>query len=240
MSFKMLFLGSGGAFSKELGNSSSVLLKNEKPILLIDCGLSTFHSYKEIFQDLPKAVFITHCHFDHIASLEMLLYACHFSEKEQLTKIFCPADIIPSLQRIIGSFPNYIAEGSVNVWESVQLIPVLDSFWLKGHKFNVFQGRHHHPKASFGLSLSGHFLFTGDTRPVPENIIEYASNNEVIFHDCSIESNPSHSGIEDIKREYSQSYIDRMVFYHLDSFDSINILKEKGFNVASPNDKFSL
>jgi ribonuclease BN (tRNA processing enzyme) len=240
MSLKMLFLGSGGAFSEELGNSSAVLLENEKPILLIDCGLSTFHSYKETFQSLPEAIFITHCHFDHIASLEMLLYACHFSEQDKLTKIFCPADIIPALQRIVGSFPNYIAEGGINVWESVQLIPVLDSFWLNGHKFNVFQGRHHHPKASFGLSLPGHFLFTGDTRPIPENVIENASNNEIIFHDCSIESNASHSGIEDIKREYSQGYIDRMVFYHLDSLKSVNYLRQRGFKAVSPSDEFYL
>ena len=46
MSFKMLFLGSGGAFSKELGNSSAVLLENEKPILLIDCGVSTLEQSK--------------------------------------------------------------------------------------------------------------------------------------------------------------------------------------------------
>ena len=71
------------------------------------------------------------------------------------------------------------------------------------------------PNKAFGLSLRGQFLFSGDTRPIPEIINFYANGGEIIFHDCCLSMNPAHADIDSIQNEYTFEQINRMVFYHL-------------------------
>jgi len=39
-------------------------------------------------------------------------------------------------------------------------------------------------------------------RPIPEVLRQYAQTGELIAHDCGLTGNPSHSGIDDLEREY--------------------------------------
>ena len=232
------FLGFGNSHAKELGESSAMILDEDKsPLLLIDIGSQTYDILKEKNINI-KSIFITHLHFDHIGGLEKLFYEKIFSKKEKI-KIFCNHNLVSGLCKKMF-YNGQIAENGVNFFDCFQLIPVDESFWLSNFEFKVFENRHHAPKSSYGISLPGRFFYSGDTRPIPEIMGVYANSGEIIFHDCCQYSNPSHSALEDILREYDERYVQRMFFYHLNNKEFKNDLEKKGFNTVSLDKRYKL
>ncbi|MEC9410614.1 MAG: MBL fold metallo-hydrolase, partial [Pseudomonadota bacterium] len=70
VSYSLFFTGTGSGGNLSVGSSAAVLEKNGSPLLLIDCGPGTLNTYAEHYNgQLPSAVFLTHCHLDHIADL---------------------------------------------------------------------------------------------------------------------------------------------------------------------------
>jgi hypothetical protein len=93
----------------------------------------------------------------------------------------------------------------------------MQSFWHAGELFDVFAVQQLAYRSAFGLRLASCFLFTSDTRPVPEVLERFASDGEMIFHDCALQGNPSHTGLGDLNRHYSREQLSRMVLYHYES-----------------------
>ena len=240
--FALRFLGVGNSHSLELGTSSCVLEQDNQPLLLIDCGLSTLSAYMRIYQNtLPSAVFITHTHLDHIGGLENLFYKSYFkyglSEK---IKLFVPVTLVEVLHKRMADYPSILAEGGVNFWDNFQLIPVSENFWYQNIYFTVFPVRHHEFHSAYGISLEGVFLFTGDTRPIPEIINKFACRNERIFHDLCLSTNPSHTNVHELETHYKTEQLNRMVFYHYESTEASNKIEQLGFCVAHCDQVFPL
>lgn len=70
---KIQFIGTGGAFDVEYGNSAAILTVSGQNIL-IDCGHSVFPELvKSGLADTIDAVILTHLHDDHAGSLSSLI-----------------------------------------------------------------------------------------------------------------------------------------------------------------------
>jgi hypothetical protein len=162
------------------------------------------------------------------------------ADEEQLPKLFVPVKLLPILQRRIADYPNFLAEGGSNFWEAFQLIPISERFWLNNLLFDLFPVRHHEHDTAFGIALKGHFLFTGDTQPIPEILIRYASHGELIFHDCAVHASPSHTSLDEIHRAYRPEQWHRMVFYHYASKADRQEIEEAGLRVARANSVYPL
>jgi hypothetical protein len=93
---------------------------------------------------------------------------------------------------------------------------------------------------SFGVALRGAFAWTGDTRPVPEMLSHFAPAPTLIAHDCALHGNPSHSGIDDIEREYADELRARLVLYHYGSAKDGDALQQRGYRVAHAGDVIGL
>jgi ribonuclease BN (tRNA processing enzyme) len=233
------FLGVSNSVDSPLGCSAVVLEQQGHPLLLIDCGAGTVQRYREQYQQLPEAIYITHGHWDHIGDLETLFYTAYFDEPRRLIKLYVPALAVPFIHQRLASQPSQLAEGGANFWDAFQLVPVQDSFWHAGLQFYLYPMRHHQPNFCHSLHLPGAFFYSGDTRPVPEIIQHCCVNGEIIFHDARLHGNPSHSGIEDVEREYDAEFCKRMVIYHyLDG--EAQALRARGFVVAEPMREFLL
>lgn len=241
MNWHLNFLGVGAAHAVELGASAAVIERDGVPLLLIDCGPDTLDRYLASYDAPPTALFITHTHMDHVAGLERLFFKLWFDEHLRgSTRIFLHAGLMPWLQARVADYPGVLAEGGVNFWEAFRLIPCTRGFWLDGLWFDVFATRHHVPGTSYGLALDGSFAYTGDTRPIPEVLARHAGGTALIAHDCSLVGNPSHTGIDDIDREYPESLRRQMILYHYGSAADGAALAARGYRVASAGERVAL
>lgn len=235
MALALRFLGVGDAAQSGLGHASAVV-EVDRSTLLIDLGPGVFDRFVKHYDALPDAVFITHCHLDHIADFERLFIRCWFSQHRPL--IFVPVHLVKLLHERVGNYPGALAEGNVNFWQAFHLIPVLDGFEFAQQQFRVLPARHHGLNSAFSLYLPNCFYFTGDTRPIPE-ILESLSDHSIkIFHDCGVSGNPSHSGISDLLENYSHEVLAKIHAYHYNSSDDASAFDSAGLKYVVPSQFF--
>ncbi|TAL73961.1 MAG: MBL fold metallo-hydrolase [Rhodanobacter sp.] len=242
MSWQLHFLGVGAAQAAgDLGSSSAVLERDGAPVLMIDCGIDALDRYLAVYGEPPRALYLTHTHMDHVAGLENLFFKLWFDEQRRgRTQVFVQAALVPWLQMRVADYPGVLAEGGANFWEAFRLVPCTRGFWLEGLWFDLFATRHHRPGTSFGLALPGSLAFTGDTRPIPEALAGHAAHGELVAHDCGLVGNPSHTGADDLEREYPPDLRTRLVLYHYGSTADGAALAARGYRVAVPGGRIAL
>jgi hypothetical protein len=151
-----------------------------------------------------------------------------------------PVKLVEVLHKRIADYPSILAEGGANFWDCFQLVPVSEQFWHEELLYTVFPVRHHEFMSAYGLALEGVFLYTGDTRPVPEIITRFACRGEVVFHDCCVSESPSHTGIRELSQHYVPGQLARMVLYHYESEKAAASMEGHGYRVARRGDRFAL
>jgi len=241
MGWTLHFNGVGNASAVELGSAMGTIEREGRPWLAIDCGGEGLTAFQHRYGEAPAAVFITHAHLDHIAGLERLFVSSYFDEARRgRTRLYVPAPPGPLRRPGGASYPTVLAEGGGNFWDPFQLVPVDTAFWHDGQRLEVFPVRHHWPDTAFGLRLPGSVVWTGDTRPIPEQLARVAAADELIAHDCVLHGNPSHSGIDDLEREYPPTLLARCVLYHYASAADGVALAARGHRIARPLDTLAL
>jgi phosphoribosyl 1,2-cyclic phosphodiesterase len=242
MTWALRFLGVGNSqAAAELGSAAAVIECSQAPVLMIDCGQEALTAFQKRYGRFPEAVFITHVHMDHVAGLERLFFASYFDpDRRGKVRLYVPASVLPHLQSRLADYPGVLAEGGANWWDAFQLVPVTRGFWHVGQWYEVFAVRHHLPDTAFGLRLPGSVVWTGDTRPIPEVLARYAGAGEWVAHDCALRGNPSHSGIDDLEREYPAELLSRCVLYHYASSEDGAELRSRGHRVAQAGEALVL
>ena len=229
------FHGVGNASAVELGSAMATLEREGVPWLTIDCGGEGLTAFQARYGDMPRAIFITHLHLDHVAGMERLFVASYFDPARRgQVRLYVPAPLVPLLHQRIASYPNVLAEGGANFWDAFQLVVVGEAFWHDGLRLEIFPVRHHRPETAWGLRLQGALTWSGDTRPIPEMLARYANDGELIAHDCGLHGNPSHTGVDDLEREYPPELRSRMMLYHYASAADGAALRSRGHSVAEP------
>jgi ribonuclease BN (tRNA processing enzyme) len=241
MAWALRFHGVGNAAAVELGSAMATIERDGKPWLTIDCGDSGLSACIARYGEPPRGLFVTHTHLDHVGGFERLFVASWFDAAWRgKVKVYVPAAIVPLLHQRVGDYPNALAEGGVNFWDAFQVVPVGAAFWHAGVRLEVFPVRHHWPETAYGLRLRGSVVWTGDTRPIPEALARHADAGEVIAHDCALHGNPSHSGIDDLERDYPRELLARCMLYHYASAADGEALAARGHRVARAGDVVAL
>lgn len=235
------FLGVGNAAAVELGSASAVLERDGEPLLLIDCGQEALSAYLARYGEAPRALFLTHTHLDHVAGMERLFVQLYFDPARRGDcRLYLPAALVPWVQQRVADYPGVLAEGGVNYWDAFRVVPHSRGFWHAGLWFEVFAVRHHAPGTAFGIALPGSFIYSGDTRPIPEVLAALGRGDEPIAHDCALHGNPSHSGIDDLEREYPSALLARLHLYHYGSQAEGEALQARGYRVLRPGQDLRL
>jgi hypothetical protein len=63
-------------------------------------------------------------------------------------------------------------------------------------------------------------------------LAKFADAGEVVAHDCALHGNPSHSGIDDLEREYPRELLERCLLYHYANAADGDALAVRGHRVA--------
>lgn len=241
MAWDLRLHGVGNASAVELGSAMATIEHHGQPWLTIDCGGEGLTAFMDHYHQPPKAVFITHTHLDHVAGFERLFVESYFNPALRgRIRLYVPARLVPLLHQRVGDYPNPLAEGGANFWDAFQVIPVGESFWHEGVRLEVFPVRHHWPDTAFGLRLHGSLVWTGDTRPIPEMLAKMADAGELIAHDCALHGNPSHSGIDDLEREYPRPLLERCLLYHYGSVQEGDVLEARGYRIGRQGELVAL
>ena len=240
MSWALRFLGVGNAFATALGNASAVIERGGAPLLMIDCGPLAIEAYLAHYRALPSALFITHCHLDHVGGMEALFARAMFGTGAVAPVLYVPVGLVPTLHARVADYPGATAEGGCNFWDPFRLIPVGDGFWYAGRRFDVIPVRHGAPGSAFGLRLHGSLFYTGDTRPIPEVLAAAADAGERVAHDCDVHGNPAHSGIEELERDYPPELMQRLLLYHYADQAAADALRARGHRVARCGEAYPL
>lgn len=241
MSWTLRFHGVGNASATELGSPMATIERDGAPWLTIDCGSEGLTACLAQYGSPPRALFVTHTHLDHVGGLERLFVSEYFDPTRRgRMPLYVPFPLVPLLHQRVGDYPNVLAEGGANFWDAFRVVPVGEAFWHEGVRLEVFPVRHHWPGTAFGLRLRGSLVFTGDTRPIPEQLRLRADAGELVAHDCGLHGNPSHSGVDDLEREYPPELLARCVLYHYASAADGDALAARGHRVARPGEVLAL
>ncbi|MBD9368699.1 MBL fold metallo-hydrolase [Xanthomonas sp. XNM01] len=233
--------GVGNASAVALGSPMASIERDGAPWLTIDCGAEGLTAFEAQYRRQPEALFVTHVHLDHVAGFERLFVSSYFDPARRgRIRLYVPAPVVPLLHRRVADYPNVLAEGGANFWDAFQLVPVGEAFWHDGVRLEVFPVRHHWPETAFGLRLHGSLVWSGDTRPVPEMLARFADAGELIAHDCGLHGNPSHTGLDDLEREYPAELRARMVLYHYASHADGDAMRARGYRVGRPDEVLAL
>ncbi len=205
------FLGTGGAFQVEMGNSAA-LVSMEQGNLLMDCGHSVFPTLVNtgLIHEVD-AVVITHFHDDHVGSLSsLILYYQIVLKKGKLT-------ILTPSQAFEDDLRNFLAYSLINPDERVNFQPI--TTWASVKVIDTF-GLHVAGMPSWAYAISENdssIAYSGDLGepgPLFDALTSLNLPNLQVFHEVCFEKHGvAHTLYKDL-----EVYMDRFTIfgYHCD------------------------
>ena len=202
---KLLFLGSGSAFTLGTDNfqSNMMLINNNGEKLLIDCGSDIrFPLYKAglSYQDV-KDIYISHLHADHVGGLEYIGFNHKFNPKCNKPHLYVNEAIAKEIwTNTLSGGMGYTEGKSTNLDSFFVLHSIGDEqhFYWQGIKFNLLRVIHVNSgptiMPSYGLffEVDGvKVLLTTDTQFRLDIFQEKYEEADIIFHDCEISAIPT-------------------------------------------------
>lgn len=202
---KLLFLGSGSAFTVGADNfqSNMLLIDDRGNKLLIDCGSDIrFSLYKAGFSHLDITdIYISHLHSDHVGGLEYIGFSSKFDSRCQKPNLYLSKDVAMELwNKTLSGGMNYIDGdlAELNTFFEVKYIKPKGYFVWQNINFYLIKVFHidngYYLMPSYGLFFQIDRLkifITTDTKFYLYLMQQYYEDADLIFHDCEIANPPS-------------------------------------------------
>lgn len=239
------FLGSGGAFNTNLGNTSAYFELGTE-LFLIDAGEDVFHKLKakQLFKEKTKInIFITHLHSDHTGSLSSIifyLYYMLYKQNKYNISLYFPSASITELLRLQG-VSDLFYQFYINRSDKLEI----DNYPQKieycfsevNHTTDLdYKGKINSFEIEFIIPDKCTFLYSGDTCE-PSKKLKYPGNYDFIYHEiCFIPEVKNHCFYEKLletTHNYSLSDKAKIYLMHLDeNFDQQKI-EQDGFHIVT-------
>lgn len=234
------FLGRGGAFFPQEGNTSAFFIEGKK-LCLIDCGELVFKKIVEThlleFAHIEEVyVLITHTHGDHAGSLGSLVYYCNYG-------------FYPDLQikiNIVAARPIWlkILENLDSAMIDSELYTLVDAFGING-KFKAFSEvsfiptLHQANEPAFCIEFEtsrGKVFYSGDTRDLAfiAGYVRQDTRIDKMFVEATTLDYDGnvHLPLNGLDRVIPRSIREKVYLMHFNNYECIDMAKALGFQVV--------
>lgn len=250
---EVFFLGTGGAFSQNLGNTNLLLVQGDTH-LLVDFGITGPTRLWEKARLRPtdiQAVLPTHVHSDHVGGLENLAFQNYFITRRK-PLLFVPEahhkvlwdDTLSGGMKYLTGVEHALRLGDyfvvkmpnqTRVWPDEQYEFTHGPLKIKLFRTDHIAGPCDEPDfLSYGLVVNDRVFFSGDSTLNPELFLRFPSC-EAYFHDCSIyPCGGTHATLADLRGGILRPNIkDKMFLVHYsDDFRSHDVSDFAGWAEA--------
>jgi ribonuclease BN (tRNA processing enzyme) len=205
------FIGTGGAFDSQYGNSSALVRCNGKTFL-IDCGFTIYARLKELdlFNEIDY-ILITHLHNDHTGSLiNTLLYYNLKSNPGKKMKIIYPTN------KFRKQLKGLIATAIMNTDKFVEWVPIEEM--TEVHAIDTF-GRHVKNYQTYGYYFKEAdevMVFSGDIGDgdfIFRQLKKQKIRDATVFHDIYFSEAKDHTPYTTLMQHMDKH---RIYGYHCD------------------------
>jgi ribonuclease BN (tRNA processing enzyme) len=202
---KLIFLGSGSAFTVGVDNfhSNLLLVSDRNRKLLLDCGTDIkFSLYLAGYshRDITD-IYVSHLHGDHIGGLEYIGFTTKFDPRCERPRVYVSKDMAEDLWERCLSGAMRSVDGEIvgaDAFFDIQKIDRGGSFEWEDINFQVIRVIHVNngffDVPSYGLffQIEGvKVFFSTDSQLCLEMNREYYEQADVIFHDCETSPFPT-------------------------------------------------
>lgn len=214
------FIGVGSSFAD--GIESSIIISDNNQNILFDCGSTIFNTLKDNKFDFKtlNGVFISHNHFDHIGSLEKLLFYNYFINNTK-TNLYSGPRVLEELwDDCLSGSMKYLKGKNVNLNEYAN-INIDNKFNIGRMFFEIVPTKHSvgytdMPSNGIFIKKSKSCFITGDS-VITDNLFEYYEKSNIIFQDCYFGNYDGavHAQYHELI-ELDKSIKEKMYLYHYD------------------------
>ncbi len=231
---KLIFIGSGSAFTLNDNYQSNMLLLDENipEKLLIDCGSDARHALARLhysYRDITD-VYISHLHADHIGGLEWLAFSTKFDVNCKKPNLYISSELVNDLwekalsaglstlqieQASLSSFFNLhaISKNGIFQWQNISFQTVQTIHAMSGYSLISSHG------LIFNIKQTKIFITT-DTQLAPKQLIDFYRTVDIIFQDCELTTPASglHAHFDQLIT-LDSDIKSKMWLYHYDAAD---------------------
>jgi ribonuclease BN (tRNA processing enzyme) len=219
---RVIFLGTGDAFSAGGRLQAAYLVESPECTLLFDCGATILASLnKQSLSAEPiDGIFLSHIHGDHFAGLPFLfLHYMYVEPRTRPLTILGPPGVKSSVYRIFEAmYADSAAEPLPFALEFVEVHP-REPLWLKDMQLVPFPTLHQERPVSLGCEIrigSRKIVYTGDTGWT-EELVEYTQDADLFICECTFFQSRSENHLDypRIQENLQRFGAKRIVLTHL-------------------------
>lgn len=184
---KIVFLGTNGWYTNQIGNTSCILIDSSEGYIILDAGNGFYKIDEYIKEKKPISLFISHFHLDHVSGLHTLskfefhqgidVYVGQGRGKDFETLLHPPYTI--------GFHPN--PQNITNLQTPIRLHELVEGNHNIPFPVSVIELFHAYRNHGFRFILEGKVVaYSGDCGETQKSL-KLAEKANILIHECSFD-----------------------------------------------------